>query len=614
VLDENVQFTVFRRTCIQPERWYPLLAFAHLSDRRADASPDEPDPVAEVQAQAARVLGPEFAAFRPMTQDSGHAVMREGELRFVPQMDGIEFNPPERRFFWTEAVHREDFRMRADRSLDGRVARGTVTVYSGNLVLADVQLTIKVDRRIADSPQEPAHARAYRRIFASYSHRDTSIVEEFESHATAIGDTYLRDVVSLRSGEVWNERLVDLINQADVFQLFWSWNALASPMVRAEWQHALALNRPFFVRPVYWEDPLPEEPGLPPPELQRLHFQKVYPRTAIEDPFAPAPALSTAGVQPQAPAAAPAPAPKSAAPASGIPASASTAPSDTGISWRPEDGAERGAPMPRAQERGPAPRRSNLRLIRYTALAAVCVIAASVYVSVRPFLMSSSPAQMPGGPDLPAAAPSTELPTTDPSPSPTPLPDSEPQPSAPASAVVKPSAPPLPSRPSGSAAPPVSTSVPATPVRPPVVRQVPGPSPAVPTPRPPERDRVETRPIPPSAGPNRIAETRQALTQVLREYERGWETMDLAALANVWLMPRRTRDQVVVQFRNAAAIDVRVRILDVHSVTGTRATVMAEEFRSVRPKDSNVVGRTLERRVFHFEKRGSGWIIAAIGG
>ena len=168
----------------------------------------------------------------------------------VPRMDGVALNPPERRFLWTESVHREDFRMRADKSMDGRVARGAVSVFYGSLLLAEVQLSIKVDRKAAESRHEETHARPYRRIFASYSHRDTAIVEEFESHVAATGDRYLRDVVTLRAGEVWDERLLESIKQADVFQLFWSWNALSSNLVREEWRQALALNRPHFVRPV----------------------------------------------------------------------------------------------------------------------------------------------------------------------------------------------------------------------------------------------------------------------------------------------------------------------------------------------------------------------------
>ncbi len=183
--------------------------------------------------------------------------------------------------------------MRADKSMDGRVARGAVSVFYGNLLIAEVQLSIKVDRTSVDARREETHARPYRRIFASYSHRDTAIVEEFESHAVATGDRYLRDVVTLRAGEIWDERLLEIIKQADVFQLFWSWNALSSPLVREEWRQALALNRPHFVRPVYWEEPLPERAGLPPVELKRLHFQRVYPR--IPSPPLPSPLPSPVG-------------------------------------------------------------------------------------------------------------------------------------------------------------------------------------------------------------------------------------------------------------------------------------------------------------------------------
>src|SRR5581483_6935435 len=47
-LDDDVQFTVYRPTAVRPEKWYPLLAFAHRSQRPPDADPDEPDPVEEV--------------------------------------------------------------------------------------------------------------------------------------------------------------------------------------------------------------------------------------------------------------------------------------------------------------------------------------------------------------------------------------------------------------------------------------------------------------------------------------------------------------------------------------------------------------------------------------
>jgi hypothetical protein len=63
-----------------------------------------------------------------------------------------------------------------------------------------------------------------------------------------------------------------LIEQADLFQLFWSNAAAASEYVTEEWQRALRLigeKKPeTFIRPVYWEEPMP----APPTPLGDTHF------------------------------------------------------------------------------------------------------------------------------------------------------------------------------------------------------------------------------------------------------------------------------------------------------------------------------------------------------
>ena len=280
-LDENVQFSVYRPGTVQPERWYLLLAFAHLSERRPDAPEDEPDPVEEVQRQARLVLEKKFDEYVDLRADAEQAVPREGELTFVPQIPGVQFNPPSRSFFWTEPVHREEFRLRASAGLDGQTARGRLTVFLGSVIVAEVSLAIRVDgghrAEPSASPTDVAFGRPYRKIFASYSHQDVAIVEEFEQYFKTVGDRYLRDWIDLRAGEAWCERLEELIREADVFQLFWSTNAMRSRFVRQEWEYALALGRPYFVRPVYWEEPMPSDPAekLPPEALLRLHFQRL---------------------------------------------------------------------------------------------------------------------------------------------------------------------------------------------------------------------------------------------------------------------------------------------------------------------------------------------------
>ena len=138
--------------------------------------------------------------------------------------------------------------------LAGRVARGRLTVYLGVIILAEVDLALRVDVS-APSPQapqpppQPEHARPYRKIFASYSHRDVEVVRQFELLAASLGDEYLRDIARLHSGADWDEALLRLIDEADVFQLFWSSNSMLSPYVRREWEYAISLARPYFIRP-----------------------------------------------------------------------------------------------------------------------------------------------------------------------------------------------------------------------------------------------------------------------------------------------------------------------------------------------------------------------------
>ena len=77
-------------------------------------------------------------------------------------------------------------------------------------------------------------------------------------------------MISIRSGEDWNDALKTMIERADIFQLFWSHTAAASDHVRMEWEYALSLaNKPEnFVRPVFWQQPMPPVPE----PLQRIHF------------------------------------------------------------------------------------------------------------------------------------------------------------------------------------------------------------------------------------------------------------------------------------------------------------------------------------------------------
>ena len=190
-------------------------------------------------------------------------------------------NPGDAEFDWQEPVHQVIFRLLAGPDLVGSVMRGAVRVWCGPLLLGEVSLAIRVTASTPGTgpPAVTESVPRYRKIFPSYSRDDRAIVDAFAEVARALGDQYLQDVIVLRSGERWRARLPELIEEADIFQLFWSSNSMRSRYCREEWEHALALRRPLFVRPLYWEDPLPQDParGLPPDALRELEFVKVQP-------------------------------------------------------------------------------------------------------------------------------------------------------------------------------------------------------------------------------------------------------------------------------------------------------------------------------------------------
>jgi hypothetical protein len=309
VVEENVQFTVYRPSAVRPEVWYPLLAFAHLAERRPDAPPGHPDPLEQVQALAKQVLGDEAAY--SVRVDARGGVPREGQLTFVPFVEGVDFNPRSQTFEWQEDVHQQNFRLKVRADTVGRVLRGQLTVYLGAFILADVPLAFRVDsaapppptptvRRTllansSASPMSPELERTavtavpYQKVFPSYSHKDLAIVRQAEVYGRALGHVYLRDRLALRTGEEWEVRLLELIDEADIFQLFWSSNSMRSEYVRREWEHAYALGRRGFIRPTYWEVPMPQStnPRLPPDALAKLHFHGFYeepPREYGESP------------------------------------------------------------------------------------------------------------------------------------------------------------------------------------------------------------------------------------------------------------------------------------------------------------------------------------------
>jgi hypothetical protein len=262
---ESVDFTLFHSAQVLPKKWYKLLAYVHL-----------PSVFKLVSADSRRALGAQAKDFVKSRDRATQPIKRGAEIMIAPELPGCRFNPPQASLLWLEAWHRADFQMQAEPDLAGfqldKPIAGRVAFYVGPVLVGEAPITIYICEDDSggegESPSTRVTAKPYQSIFVSYSHKDAAIVDGLEKAYTVLGMEYLRDVRALRSGQRWDPALLGLINKADIFQLCWSNNAKASRNVQKEWHHALSLGRPDFIRPVYWEKPMPK----PPRKLKDIHF------------------------------------------------------------------------------------------------------------------------------------------------------------------------------------------------------------------------------------------------------------------------------------------------------------------------------------------------------
>jgi hypothetical protein len=157
----------------------------------------------------------------------------------------------------------------------GTARYGAIEVFVGALLLAVVPVGLRITdtRDLLPTLSHTERARVLERIFVSYSRRDTAVVETCTLAYKALGVQILMDKVDLRSGQRWRPALQSLIDQADLFQLYWSSASATSTEVELEWRYARSPDHkgPAFIRPLYWETPMPE----PPAELCGVHFSRM---------------------------------------------------------------------------------------------------------------------------------------------------------------------------------------------------------------------------------------------------------------------------------------------------------------------------------------------------
>ena len=146
---------------------------------------------------------------------------------------------------------------------------GSAYIYADGVQIAKIPFLLsaagKPGGMLAASPVR------YSTAFASYATADRDQVmgriQGIRKAAPEL-DIFV-DVLSLRSGQNWEQELWRVIPASDIFYLFWSAQARKSEWVEKEWRCALRERGIGFIDPIPLESP---EEAPPPPELSSLHF------------------------------------------------------------------------------------------------------------------------------------------------------------------------------------------------------------------------------------------------------------------------------------------------------------------------------------------------------
>ncbi|MEO0605441.1 MAG: toll/interleukin-1 receptor domain-containing protein, partial [Myxococcota bacterium] len=191
-----------------------------------------------------------------------------------PTAPGIEVDPPQITQAWGGTRLRYPFEVRVAGEVgDRHLVRVSVQVAGVEVARVARCVLEVVEAMGATEDRQAPTGSLYRRIFVSAAADDASVERRLAVVRDALGADALIDVPRLRAAADWRPAVREAIDEADVFQLFWSERAAASEACGFEWRRAqkVAAVRDGYVRVVQDAEGGPEAPE----ELASLRFAPI---------------------------------------------------------------------------------------------------------------------------------------------------------------------------------------------------------------------------------------------------------------------------------------------------------------------------------------------------
>lgn len=291
----TAQFTAYYPRQAQAKTAYGLYVYAHL-----------PNSVNAIQTNVEMFTAQLGGTVpNPVTAEQSTKLAEGTHLTVILEADGLEFEPIAVTKKWRLPYTRFDFAFTAEEAIVGEIISGRIGILVEKIEIAHVDFSMLITApeladktssefvsatrplgrkggRATDNPLAAAKftrsrpAAIYDKIFISYSREDTEVAEMYRQVQAAVGNDVFMDTHSIRAGDDWQAALANAIDEADIFQLFWSPHSAASEHVHMEWDYALKHkcnddDCVGFIRPVYWQHPLPD----PPDALSHINFRYV---------------------------------------------------------------------------------------------------------------------------------------------------------------------------------------------------------------------------------------------------------------------------------------------------------------------------------------------------
>jgi hypothetical protein len=184
----------------------------------------------------------------------------------------LVFQPAERSFEWNGRENLASFAVRvADDAPQGTIVLA-FHVQLGPVPIAYIPVRLRIGEDAAKGEPQRTEVRTPSSAFASYSSQDGELVARSLSalaHWAPRVDIF-QDCLDLTPNETFKPQLAAEIAKRDVFLLFWSRHASASPWVNWEYQTARTQKGLDAILPMPLEDPAIAQP---PPEFADRHMR-----------------------------------------------------------------------------------------------------------------------------------------------------------------------------------------------------------------------------------------------------------------------------------------------------------------------------------------------------